>query len=163
MFETFAYHTQIAELRDLARAAPDATIVANHILAPLGIGPYEGKRKEVFAEWSKSMSDLATCPNVMVKLGGMAMRLFGFRLHEQGLPPSSEDLAAAWRPYMEHCIAAFGPERCMFESNFPVDKGGCSYAVLWNAFKRIAARYSADEKNALFGGTAARVYRIDIA
>ena len=163
VFDTFTYHTQMADLCDLARAAPDASIVLNHISAPIGIGPYEGKRKDVFADWSKSIAEVARYPNVTVKLGGMGMKMFGFRFQDEPLPPTSEQLAEAWRPYIEHTISVFGPNRCMFESNFPVDKGTCSYAALWNAFKRIAAQYSADEKTAMFSGTAARVYRLSVA
>jgi len=114
----------------------------------------------VFAEWSGRIRELAACPNMHVKLGGLGMRMFGFTFHSGELPPSSEDLSAAWRPYIETCIAAFGPERAMFESNFPVDKGSCSYAALWNAFKRIAAGCSATEKAALFAETASRFYRL---
>src|SRR5205085_9861273 len=136
-------------------------IMLDHVGGPIGLGPYGGKRDEVFAEWSARIRELAACPNVHVKLGGLGMRMFGFDLHTRELPPSSEELAAAWRPYVETCIAAFGPERAMFESNFPVDKGSCSYAALWNAFKHIAAGCSAAEKAALFAGTANRFYRLD--
>ena len=126
----------------------------------IGLGPYAGKRDEVFAEWSARIRELAACPNVHIKLGGLGMRMFGFSLHTGELPPSSEELATAWRPYIETCISAFGPDRAMFESNFPVDKGSCGYAALWNAFKRIAAGCSATEKAALFGGTATKFYRL---
>ncbi len=120
-----------------------------------------GGRDGVFAEWSARIAGLAGCPNVHIKLGGLGMRLFGFDLHGGELPPSSEQLAAAWRPYVETCIAAFGPSRAMFESNFPVDKDSCSYQALWNAFKRIAARLARRaEKAALFAGTASRFYRL---
>jgi L-fuconolactonase len=114
----------------------------------------------VFAEWHAALKRLSACPNVHLKLGGLAMVVNGFDFHEHVLPPSSGELADAWRPYMEACIEAFGASRCMFESNFPVDKGMCSYPVLWNAFKRIAAACSVDEKAALFHDTAARFYRL---
>ncbi len=140
---------------------PQTQIVLDHVGGAIGLGPYAGKRDEVFTAWSGEIRELAACPNVHVKLGGLGMRMFGFDVHHLGeLPPSSEELAAAWRPYIETCIAAFGPERAMFESNFPVDKGSCSYPVLWNAFKRIAAGYSAAEKAALFAGTATKFYRL---
>ena len=148
------------ELADLARAFPATQIVLDHVGGPIGLGRYAGKRDEVFAEWTARIRELAACPNVHVKLGGLGMRMFGFDLHTRELPPSSEELAAAWRPYIETCIAAFGPERAMFESNFPVDKGSCSYHVLWNAFKRIAGGCSAAEKQALFAGTATQFYRL---
>lgn len=159
-FDAWMYHTQLGELVELARQFPDAIIVLNHVGGAIGIGPYAGKRDEVFAAWQAQIRALAECPNVSIKLGGLGMRLFGFAFHEAAMPPSSQELAQAWRPYIEACIAAFGPSRCMFESNFPVDKGSCSYAALWNAFKRITLDYSADEKAALYRLTAARVYRL---
>ena len=159
-FDAWLYCTQLAELTDLARAFPETPIVLDHVGGPIGIGPYAGRRDEVFAGWRTSIQELARCPNVHVKLGGLGMRLFGFDVHEKELPPGSEQLAALWRPYIETCIAAFGTSRAMLESNFPVDKGSGSYHVFWNAFKRIAAGCSADEKAALFGGTATRFYRL---
>jgi L-fuconolactonase len=154
------YHPQIADLTALAQAFPGTQICLNHVGGPLAIGSYEGKRSEVTAEWSKSIRTLAACPNVVVKLGGMAMRINGWDFHTKAEPPSSEELAAAWKPYVETCIEAFGASRCMFESNFPVDKGMCGYVSCWNAFKRIAAGCSAAEKADLFAGSAARFYRL---
>jgi L-fuconolactonase len=159
-FDAWLYHTQIGELTDLAWDFPDIPIVIDHVGGPLGIGPYEGRRNAVFADWRRDMKQLAACPNVSVKLGGLGMLVAGFALHERPVPPSSEDLARAWRPYMEACIEDFGAARCMFESNFPVDKAMCSYPVLWNAFKRITAGASAAEKALLFHDVAARVYRL---
>jgi L-fuconolactonase len=159
-FDAWMYHTQLGELVDLARAFPETPIVLDHVGGPIGLGPYAGKRDEVFAEWRARIAELAGCPNVHIKLGGLGMRLFGFDVHEKELPPSSEQLAALWRPYIETCIAAFGPSRAMFESNFPVDKGSGSYQVFWNAFKRIAQGCSVAEKAALFAGTASRFYRL---
>jgi len=159
-FDAWMYLTQLGELVDLARAFPETPIVLDHVGGPIGIGPYAGKRDDVFTEWKNSITELARCPNVHVKLGGLGMRLFGFDVHAGELPPSSEELATLWRPYIETCIEAFGPARAMFESNFPVDKGSGSYQVFWNAFKRIAAGCSADEKTALFSGTASRFYRL---
>ncbi len=159
-FDAWVYHTQLGELVDLARAFPATQIVLDHVGGAIGLGPYAGRRDEVFAEWSARIRELASCPNVHIKLGGLGMRMFGFTVHTHELPPGSEELAAAWRPYIETCIAAFGPERAMFESNFPVDKGSCSYHVLWNAFKRIAAGCSAAEKTALFSATATKFYRL---
>jgi len=159
-FDAWMYHTQLEDLVDLARAFPQTPIVLDHVGGAIGLGPYAGKRDEVFAEWSGKLRELAACPNVHIKLGGLGMRMFGFTHHMGELPPSSEELAAAWRPYIETCIAAFGPERAMFESNFPVDKGSCGYVALWNAFKLIASGYSGDEKRALFAGTATKFYRL---
>jgi L-fuconolactonase len=159
-FDAWMYHTQLGELVELARAFPQTPIVLDHVGGAIGLGRYAGKRDEVFSEWSGRMRELATCPNVHIKLGGLGMRMFGFTHHTGELPPSSEELATAWRPYIETCIASFGSERGMFESNFPVDKGSCGYAALWNAFKRIAAGCSAVEKAALFSGTATKFYRL---
>jgi L-fuconolactonase len=161
-FDAWLYHPQIPELADLARAFPETTIVLDHIGAPLGVGVYANRREEVFAVWRRNMQELARCPNVFVKLGGLGMQVFGFGFEQLEKPASSVQLATAWRPYVERCIELFGTDRCMFESNFPVDKRTCSYAVLWNAFKHVAAGCSAGEKAALFCGTAARVYRLII-
>ncbi len=160
-FDAWLYHIQLGELADLARAFPATQIVLDHVGGPIGLGRYAGKRDEVFAEWRARIRELAARPNVHVKLGGLGMRMFGFDVRTRDLPPSSEELAAAWRPYIEACVAAFGPERAMFESNFPVDKGSCSYHVLWNAFKRIAAGCSAAEKTALFSASAKKFYRLE--
>lgn len=147
---------------DLARAFPQTPIVLNHVGGAIGLGRYKGKRDEVFADWSGRIRELAACPNVAVKLGGLGMKMFGFDVHEGELPPSSEQLATAWRPYIETCIAAFGPARAMFESNFPVDKGSYGYGVFWNACKRLAQGASAAEKADLFHGTASRFYRLGL-
>jgi predicted TIM-barrel fold metal-dependent hydrolase len=160
-FDAWLYHPQIAELADLARAFPDLTIVLNHIGGPLGIGPYAGKRDEVFALWSGNIAELATCENVFVKLGGLTMTMSGFGWHKRDVPPGSIELSEAMAPYYQRCIDSFGVERCMFESNFPVDRASCSYTVLWNAFKRMTQGYSPAERSALFYDTAARVYRLD--
>lgn len=159
-FDAWLYHPQIEELTDLARAFPDTRIVLNHVGGPLGIGVYADRRDEVFTGWQHSISDLATCPNVHVKVGGLGMRINGFGFEQALEPPSSQALADAWRPYVETCVEAFGAGRCMFESNFPVDKGSYPYAAYWNACKRLAAGASADEKADLFSRTAARFYQI---
>ncbi|MFL6814545.1 MAG: amidohydrolase family protein [Bradyrhizobium sp.] len=159
-FDAWLFHPQIGELADLARAFPDTAIVLDHCGGPIGVGSYANRREEIFAGWKASIQDIAKCPNVVVKLGGLAMRLLGYDFDRRPKPPSSEDAAAAWRPYIETCIEAFGAERCMFESNFPPDKGQCSYQVIFNAFKRIAAQYSEPEKTALFSGTATEFYRL---
>jgi L-fuconolactonase len=162
-FDAWLFHTQIDELTDLARAFPDTTIVFDHFGGPLGIGPYTGKADEVFKTWCKSVNELARCPNVVAKLGGINMTLNGFAWNKREKPPTSQQLADATQRYYLHAIEQFGPARCMFESNFPMDKLSCSYAVLWNSFKRIAANVSATEKSALFHDTAARVYRINLS
>ena len=159
-FDAWLFHPQIGELADLARAFPDTGIVLDHCGGPIGVGSYANRREEIFANWKASIQDIAKCPNVVVKLGGLAMRLLGYDFDRRPKPPSSEDAAAAWRPYIETCIEAFGAGRCMFESNFPPDKGQCSYQVIFNAFKRIAAQYSEPEKTALFSGTATEFYRL---
>jgi L-fuconolactonase len=159
-FESWQYHPQLPDAIDLARAFPNTTIILNHVGGILGVGPYAGHRAEILAEWRKNIVELAKCPNVNMKLGGLGMVSVGFDFHERDVPPSSEDLAAAWRQYIEPCIEAFGVDRCMFESNFPPDKQSGGYTELWNAFKRITSGASASEKKALYSGTAARVYRI---
>jgi L-fuconolactonase len=161
-FEVWCYHRQIPEVTDLARAFPDTTIILDHFGGPLGVGAYAGKAEEVYAEWRTSIGELATCPNVVAKLGGINMELNGYGWHERPRPPSSLELAQATRPYYEFTIEKFGAERCMFESNFPVDKASCSYSVLWNSFKRLTAGYSAVDKASLFHDTAARVYRLPV-
>jgi L-fuconolactonase len=161
-FDAWLFHTQLGDVVDLARAFPQATIVLNHVGGALAIGPYAGKGEEAFAEWRTAVREVAACPNVYVKVGGLGMKLTGFTFFENDMPPSSEDLEKAWRPYVETCINAFGPQRSMFESNFPVDKGMCSYPVMWNAFKRIASGCSPDEKKALFSGAATKAYRLSI-
>ena len=159
-FDAWLFHAQIPELTDLARAFPDTTIILDHFGGPLGIGPYAGKRDEIFEGWKIDIADLASCPNVFAKLGGLVMRLNGFRFHKRAAPPTSEELAAATEAYYLHAIEHFGVERCMFESNFPVDKASCSYNVLWNSFKQIASGLSESEKAALFHDTATKVYRL---
>jgi predicted TIM-barrel fold metal-dependent hydrolase len=161
-FDAWLFHTQIGELADLARAFPDTRICLDHCGGIIGLGRFAGRREEVFPVWKASIQQIAKCPNVVVKLGGLAMRLLGYDFHERPKPPSSEQAAAAWRPYIETCIEAFGPARCMFESNFPPDKGQCSYQVIFNAFKRIAASCSEAEKTALFSKTATDFYRLKL-
>jgi predicted TIM-barrel fold metal-dependent hydrolase len=161
-FDSWLFHPQIGELADLARAFPDTKIVLDHCGGPIGVGSYASRREEIFKAWKASIQDIAKCPNVVVKLGGLAMRLLGYDFHARQMPPSSEDLAAAWRPYIETCIEAFSPNRAMFESNFPPDKGQCSYQVIFNAFKRIAASCSDTEKTALFLKTATDVYQLTL-
>jgi len=161
-FDALPYHPQLPEFIALARDFPDTQIVLNHAGGILGIGAYASKRQEVFETWSRSIRELAGCPNVFVKIGGLAMRIAGYDFHEQPEPPSSDTLVAKWRPYVETCIEAFGASRCMFESNFPVDKASYSYPVFWNACKKLAAGASAEEKADLFSHTAARFYRLKI-
>ena len=163
-FEAWIYHPQLDELTDLARAFPETTIILNHIGGLLaGYGAYAARREAEIARWKVSMAQLATCPNVVVKLGGLGTPShLGFKFHQAPLPPSSETLAAAWRPYLDPCIDLFGPDRCMFESNFPPDRQSCGFPVLWNTFKRIAQGFSPAEKHAMFFGTAARIYRLSL-
>jgi predicted TIM-barrel fold metal-dependent hydrolase len=161
-FDAWLYHPQIDELTDLARAFPQTNIVLNHVGGPIRIGAYAGKMEE-FARWAAAIKRLAACANVYVKLGGLGMRMGGFGFHELPEPPSSELLATSWQPYIATCIDAFGASRCMFESNFPVDKGSYSYAVFWNACKRLAKGASEADKADLFATTAARFYRLNLA
>ena len=159
-FDALVYHTQLGELADLAGAFPDATIILNHIGRPLGVGPYAGRRDEVFVDWQTGISAVATHENVVVKLGGFGNVISGYDWHQRDVPPGSEELADTIRPWLDYCIEHFGPERCMFESNFPVDKASYPYTTAWNAFKRVTSAYSDAEKAAMFQGTAVRAYRL---
>ena len=159
-FDAWLYHPQITELTDLAQAFPDTTIILDHLGGPLGIGPYASSREAIFKQWREDVAALARCDNVVAKLGGMVMPINGFGFHKNDQPPSSDAIVAATGDYYRHMLDCFGAERCMFESNFPVDKQSCSYRTLWNAFKKLVADASVSEKAALFHDTAARVYRI---
>ncbi len=159
-FEVWCCHEQIQEATDLARAFPDTTLILDHFGGPLGVGEYAGKADEVFADWKTKIEALAACPNVMAKLGGLNMDINGYHWEDRPKPPTSEELVTATRRYFDTMIEAFGVDRCMFESNFPVDKLSCSYTVLWNSFKRMTADFSAAERAALFHDTAARTYRV---
>jgi predicted TIM-barrel fold metal-dependent hydrolase len=161
-FDAWLLEPQLGDLIDLARAFPETTIVLDHVGTPLGIGVYAGRREERHGVWLDSIRALAALPNVHVKVGGLAMVFPGFTSYMARPEASSTAIADEWRPYVDPVIQAFGPRRCMFESNFPVDRGTCCYDVLWNAFKVLAQGYSADEKTALFNDTARRVYRLDI-
>ena len=161
-FESWQFHPQLPDLVDLLRAFPDTNVILNHVGGLLGIPPHDGNRDEVFAIWRGHIRELAQFSNLSVKVGGLGMLYCNWDFHLRDVPPSSEELAAAWRPYVEACIEAFGPNRCMMESNFPVDKQSCGYGVLWNALKRITQGCSAAEKAALYCGTAARVYRLAV-
>jgi predicted TIM-barrel fold metal-dependent hydrolase len=155
------YHTQLEELAALARAVPDLTIVLNHIGGLVRVGPYANRDHEVLADWRRGIAAVAACPNVVLKLGGVGQKRFGFDWHTRAKPIGSEALAQTLAPLMHYCIEKFGPDRCMFESNFPVDKVSYAYTVIFNAFKRLSKDYSASERAALFHDTAVRVYRIE--
>ena len=160
-FDAWLYHPQIPELTDLARAFPGTMIVLDHFGGPLGIGPYADRRAEVFGNWRRSIAPLAALPNVFAKLGGMAMPINGYGWHRAPeSPPSSEAFVEAQGDFYRCAIDLFSPARCMFESNFPVDKPSLSYRTLWNAFKRLAAPFSETEKDQMFRETASRFYRI---
>jgi L-fuconolactonase len=158
--DAWVFCTQLEDVIDLARAYPGTNIIVGHVGGVLGYGPYAGRRDEIFASWKGSVTELAKCPNVTMKLGGMMMRAALYDYGAAERPIASAELATLWRPYMETCIELFGPKRCMFESNFPVEKMGIGWAALWNAFKRISAGASPDEKLALFHDTAQRIYRL---
>ncbi|MFW6094115.1 MAG: amidohydrolase family protein [Pseudomonadota bacterium] len=159
-FDAWLYHPQIPELTELAQACPEVTIVLDHFGGPLGIGPYAGRREEIFERWRVDIAELARCPNVYAKLGGLVMPINGFGFHRRERPPASDEIVAATGPYHRHTLDCFGADRCMFESNFPVDRQSCAYPVLWNAFKKLVADGSEHEKQRLFHDTARHVYRI---
>ena len=157
-YESWHYHTQLLDFYALAKAAPETTIILDHFGTPLGVGSYRNQREAIFQQWQADMVTLAKCPNVYAKLGGLAMPDNGFDWHEAAKPATSDELVAAQKRYYLHTIECFGVDRCLFESNFPVDKLSISYPVLWNAFKKMVADFSEAEKQALFYGTAAKVY-----
>ncbi|MBL8773563.1 MAG: amidohydrolase [Phenylobacterium sp.] len=159
--DIWVFHHQLDQVAGLAAALPGLTVILDHIGTPLGMGWYAGRREEVWARWRAGMAAVAACPNVLLKLGGLNMHFNGFDWHTRPKPPSSDELAAANGPYYAAAIELFGPDRCMFESNFPMDKRACSYGVLWNAHKKMAAGFSADEKRLMFHDVAARAYRIE--
>jgi L-fuconolactonase len=160
--DVFVLEPQLPDLVDLARSCADTQIILNHVGVPVGVGRFARKRTERFPTWRENMRELSRCDNVRVKLGGLGLPLAGFDTFAASPQATSAELAAEWRPYIETCIEVFGVHRCMFESNFPVDAATCTYRVLWNAFKLLAARASTTEKTALFSHTATTVYRLAI-
>lgn len=160
-FDAWFYHHQMPEFVALAKAFPNANIILDHFGGPLGIGPYEGKPEDVYSAWRDSIAPLEECPNVSFKLGGINMKVNGFGWHQRDLPPSSDELVDRTAQYYDFCIRTFGANRCMFESNFPVDRESCSYNVLFNAFKKMTRGLSPVERSQLFHDTAARVYRLE--
>lgn len=162
-YDCWLYHTQLGDYLELARAVPGTTMVLDHFGTPLGVGPWAGRHDEIFETWQDDMAAIADCPNVVAKLGGLAMPDNGFwPFSGEGDPgrPDVEEFVAVQGRWYHHMIECFGPERCMFESNFPVDKFCVDYPVVWGAFERIAERYSPAEQADLFAGTARRVYRV---
>jgi len=162
-FDAWIYHTQLQDVFELASAFPRIPLVLDHIGGLLGVAGYQGRQGAALQEWLPWMKRLARCPNVFVKLGGLGTAVFGFDFVGRAMPPSSRELAEAWRPIFDPVLELFGPERCMFESNFPVDRSSASYGVVWNALKRIASGASSQDKAMLFHDNAVRVYRIDLA
>jgi predicted TIM-barrel fold metal-dependent hydrolase len=160
-YDTWHYHHQNRAFRDLARAVPDTIMVLDHFGTPLGVGPYSGQRESIFEAWEKDVASIAACDNVVAKLGGLAMPDNGFGWMGREKPPTSDEFVQAQRRYYLHMIDCFGPDRCMFESNFPVDKLSIAYPILWNGLKKIVAHFSEDEKDAMFRGTATRIYRLE--
>ena len=159
-FDTWHYHHQNRDFAALARAVPETAMILDHFGTPLGVGPYAAKREEIFEAWKDDIAEIAECPNVVAKIGGLAMPDNGFGWSERATPATSDELAAAHRRYYLHTIDCFGPDRCMFESNFPVDKLSIGYHPLYNALKKIAAGFTDDEQDAMFYRTAARVYSL---
>lgn len=160
-FEAMVYHTQLGELATIARTHDDTRFVLNHIGLPLGIGAFSSLKDQAFADWRAGLQAVAGCENVYIKLGGMGMHMLGLPLDSETGPLTSQRIAEAYRPYVDECVSAFGADRCMFESNFPVDRRRCDYRTLWNAFKRIASSYTEDEKDMLFSQTARHCYGLE--
>ena len=159
-FEAWLFHPNIPDVADLARAFPDTTIIVNHLGGPILTPDFPGTAEEKFTTWKQAITTVAACPNVVMKVGGIQMPLNGFDWHKHERPPTSDELIAVTKPWYMHAIESFGPERCMFESNFPVDRASCSYTVLYNQFKKLSKGFRPDERAAMFAGTAARVYRL---
>jgi L-fuconolactonase len=160
-YDTWHYHYQNQGFAELARAVPDTEMVLDHFGTPLGVGPYESRREEIFEQWRLDIAEIAERENVVAKLGGLAMPDNGFGWNAAARPPTSDEFVKAQRRYYLHTIELFGPERSMFESNFPVDRLSLSYLVLWNGFKKMVADFSPAERDELFRGTATRIYRLD--
>ena len=158
-FDAWLYHPQLGELAAAAAAVPEVTIILDHLGGPLGVARH-ADREAALKEWRVALPEVAACPNVYLKVGGIGMPIYGIAWHDRDRPPTSAELAAAWSDDIRFAIDTFGPSRCMFESNFPVDRRSCSYTVLWNAFQRIAEAYSDHEKRWLFHDTAATAYRL---
>jgi predicted TIM-barrel fold metal-dependent hydrolase len=161
VLDIWVFHHQLDQVAKLARAIPDLSIVLDHIGTPLGMGWYADKRREVREVWRAGLAEVAACPNVVLKLGGLNMHFNGFGWHERSTPPTSDELVLANGPYYREAIGLFGPDRCMFESNFPMDKRACGYGVLWNAHKKIVQGFNPSEKAAMFHDVAVRTYRIE--
>jgi predicted TIM-barrel fold metal-dependent hydrolase len=159
-YDTWHYHYQNRDFLELARAVPGTTMVLDHFGTPLGVGPYESQREQIFEQWRSDIADIARCENVVAKIGGLAMPDNGFGWHTAERPPTSDEFIEVQGRYYLHTIEQFGPERCMFESNFPVDRFSLSYRTVWNAFKKLVGEFSVDERDAMLRGTAARVYRL---
>lgn len=159
-YDAYVYFPQLPELVEVAQSVPELSIVCDHLGGLIGVGGYKGRHSDYFEQWKKNITALARCPNVSIKLGGVAMSPVGFGWHKREKPLGSEEYAAHYAPWFDHAMDRFTPERCMFESNFPVDGVALSYRTLWNAFKRLAGDYSESEKSALFYDTARRVYRL---
>lgn len=159
-YDSWHHHLQNAEFAELARAVPGTTMVLDHFGTPLGVGPWAGRHDELFEDWAADITAIAACPNVVAKLGGLAMPDNGFWPLDGSVRPDVDEFVRVQERWYRHTIEAFGPERCMFESNFPVDKFSVDYATVWAAFERIAEPYSSTEQFALFAGTARRVYSL---
>ncbi|WP_170235335.1 amidohydrolase family protein [Verticiella sediminum] len=159
-FDAWVYHTQLADLADLAAAFPEVDVVVNHMGGLIGVAEHREQREAALKTWRQGLAELARHPNVKVKVGGMGMPVFGFGFEHAAKPASSDDLARAWAPLVEVCLETFGTGRCMFESNFPVDKQSAGYNEVWNAFKKLSASLSADERRDVFYRTACEVYRL---
>ena len=159
-FEAWQYHPQLPLVTDFARAVPELTIVVNHLGGPVGVGRYAHDWDGVLAEVRHGLATLAELDNVVLKVGGIGMTRFGARWHENELPPTSDDLLDVWGDTMSWAIDTFGPRKCMFESNYPVDGETTGYVALWNAFKKVSSGYTEAERQDLFSGTARRVYRL---
>lgn len=160
-FDAWHFHHQNQDFLAMARSVPSTQIVLDHFASPLGVGIYADQREEIFEQWKTDIAAISQCENVVAKLGGLSMPDNGFGWDRRDTAPTSDEFVEAQRRYFLHAIDCFGPDRCMFQSNFPVDKLSIAYPVLFNGLKKIVADFSESEKDAMFYGTAARIYRME--
>ena len=161
VLDLWVYQTQLDDVVHLAQTLPTLRIVVNHAGGPLGIGTYQEHPERHFADWRRALSQLAACPNIFIKIGGFGMPIMGFDWTSASTPPTSLALASRIEPYVAACIELFGYQRCMFESNFPVDKGSFSYSVLWNAYMRVTQEWTETDRQQVFHDTACHVYQLE--
>lgn len=166
-FETSIFSTQLTEMVELARTFPEQPILVCHMATPVAVGGPIGEvgrtadeRARIRGEWAEGIARLAECANVWMKLSGLLMPICGFGFERRSARPSVDELVATVGPFIDHVIDAFGPERCMFGSNFPVDKPSAPLPTLLQAYRLIVEGLPDEAQNRLFVGTAQEFYRL---